>query len=493
MSFRTPAVNPRNPKNTADAFEQRALATFARNPSQVEYYERMEVGGKDVMRYAQAVHLTQDCLVCHGGPAGERGPFGYAKEGMKAGDLRGAFSVTASTAKLVENARSNSIILLFCTFVMLLAAAAVVWVLIEKLVLTPLSASVTMLRDIAEGEGDLTKRLDVRSEDEIGELSRWFNVFVEKLQGIIRQVEANSEQLGSASEQLSSSAGEIARSTSGQRDEARQVATAMNEMAATVAQVSENSCQASNNARVAAQLAQRGGQVVQNTVDLIRAVSESTRGTVKQVEKLGASSQEIGAIIGVIDDIADQTNLLALNAAIEAARAGEQGRGFAVVADEVRKLAERTSKATKEIAEMIRTIQTETSSAVDAIRSGTSKVDSGVEAAGKAGQALQEIIESSQSMQDVVAHIASAAVEQEAASSEINNSMDQMAKMVEQSSVAAKESAKACEDLNSLAQSLNLIVNKFKISDRVSSGWGGQVPGVPPARRPPQNPTHLLQ
>jgi methyl-accepting chemotaxis protein len=358
---------------------------------------------------------------------------------------------------------------------MLLAAAGIIWVLVNKLVLRPLSASVTMLRDIAEGEGDLTKRLEVQSDDELGELSRWFNLFVEKLQGIIRQVESNSEQLTGASEQLSTSAAEIARSTSGQKDEARQVASAMHEMAVTVAQVSENSTQASNNARVAADLAASGGRVVQNTVDLIRDVAESTRGTVQQVEKLGASSEQIGAIIGVIDDIADQTNLLALNAAIEAARAGEQGRGFAVVADEVRKLAERTSKATKEIAEMIRTIQAETSSAVDAIRSGTSKVDSGVEAAGKAGTALTEIIESSQTMQDVVSHIASAAVEQSSASSEINNSMDQMAKMVEQSSVAAK----ACEDLNSLAQSLHAIVNKFKTGDRKPSPQWADI-SVPP-------------
>jgi len=466
MEFRTPAFHPRNPKNQPDAFERRALESFEQDPKRLEYHERLTENGRDVMRYAQAVRLTKDCLVCHGSPTGEMGPFNYAKEGMKAGDLRGAFAVTASTATLVQNARSNFAVTFTLTLFMLLVAAGVVWFLIEKLVVRPLMASVDMLRDIAEGEGDLTKRLQVHSQDELGELGCWFNCFIEKLQSIIQQVESNTEQLSSASEELSSSAIEIARSATGQKDEARQVATAMHEMSVTVAQVGENSGRASENARAAAELANSGGRVVDDTIALIRAVADSTRGTVKQVEKLGASSQHIGTIVGVIDDIADQTNLLALNAAIEAARAGEQGRGFAVVADEVRKLAERTSKATKEIAEMIRTIQDETSCAVEAIRLGTSKVDCGVEAAGRAGQALREIIQSSQEMQDVVAHIAGASVEQATASSDINNSMEQAAQMVEQSAMAANESAKACEDLNRLACNLQQIVSKFKTSDK---------------------------
>jgi methyl-accepting chemotaxis protein len=487
MVFRTPSLQPRNPKNQADAFERRALESFDKDPARVEYYERLVENGNDVMRYAQPVRLTQDCLVCHGTPAGEIGPFGYAKEGMKAGDLRGAFAVTASTEKLVQNASSNFWVLFLCTLLTLLAAAGVVWFLVEKLILHPLSASVDMLRDIAEGEGDLTKRLEVHSQDEIGEVSHWFNVFINKLQGIIREVETNTQQLAGASEQLSSSASEIARATSGQKDEARQVATAMHEMSVTVSQVCENSDHASKNARTAAKLAETGGEIVQNTVDLIRDVADSTRSTVLQVEKLGASSERIGTIISVIDDIADQTNLLALNAAIEAARAGEQGRGFAVVADEVRKLAERTSQATKEIADMIRTIQGETSSAVESIRSGTSRVEGGVEAASKAGKALQEIVDSSLTMQDVVGHIATAAVEQVTASSDINNSMEQIAKMAEQSSIAAQESSKACEDLSNLAQSLQQIVNKFKTGDRRSTtGRNLNSAASRPARQQPE-------
>jgi methyl-accepting chemotaxis protein len=203
---------------------------------------------------------------------------------------------------------------------------------------------------------------------------------------------------------------------------------------------------------------------------MIQSVAESTRDTAAKIEQLGHSGNQIGVIIGVIDDIADQTNLLALNAAIEAARAGEQGRGFAVVADEVRKLAERTTNATKEVAAMIRTIQEETKKAVEAMTEGTNKVDAGVGAANQASDALKKIIESAVGMQDMVTHIATASVEQTSAAQDVNQSMDEIAKMVQQSSVGARESAKACQDLSNLGLDLQQIVSKFKTgAERESS------------------------
>lgn len=189
------------------------------------------------------------------------------------------------------------------------------------------------------------------------------------------------------------------------------------------------------------------------------------------MEELGKSSDQIGHIIGVIDDIADQTNLLALNAAIEAARAGEQGRGFAVVADEVRKLAERTTTATKEIAQMIKSIQDETKLAVTAMEQGTKQVEEGVSSTAKAGESLQEIIRMSEQVGEMITHIATAATEQSSATEQVNNNMDQIARLVKESAVGAQQSAKACQDLSGLALDLQKMVGEFKL-DNNGAGVG---------------------
>jgi methyl-accepting chemotaxis protein len=210
----------------------------------------------------------------------------------------------------------------------------------------------------------------------------------------------------------------------------------------------------------------------------MRAIAESVGGTAKEMGELGKSSEHIGRIASVIDDIADQTNLLALNAAIEAARAGEQGRGFAVVADEVRKLAERTTTATKEIAEMIKTIQNGTSGAVKAMESASIQVAQGVASTERAGDSLQQIIRMSEQVGAMIGNIATGATEQSAATAEINRNMDQIASQVKESTVGAQESAKACQDLSDLASDLQSMVGSFKLEarseNRRSSDAGGQ-------------------
>ena len=308
--------------------------------------------------------------------------------------------------------------------------------------------------------------LEIASQDEIGRAGEALNRMKNNLGQVIQSIAGTAEHVASASEEISSSASQQAQAAETQKDQASQVATAMQEMSSTVMQVSENSNKAAEASRQAAETARRGGSIVEETLAKMRAIAESVGATARKVEELGKSSDQIGHIIGVIDDIADQTNLLALNAAIEAARAGEQGRGFAVVADEVRKLAERTTTATKEIAQMIKSIQDETKLAVTAMEHGTKQVEEGVSSTAKAGESLQEIIRMSEQVGEMITHIATAATEQSSATEQVNNNMDQIARLVKESAVGAQQSAKACQDLSGLALDLQKMVGEFKLDNK---------------------------
>ena len=322
---------------------------------------------------------------------------------------------------------------------------------------------VERIKDVAQGEGDLTKRIEAGADDEVAELGRWFNVFMDKLRDILLKVDSNSQSLAAAGQQISGTARQQAEDAESQKERTDQVVTAMQQMASTVQQVSENSNQAATASRKAAEIARQGGKVVEETLSRMRAITQSVGDTAKKVRELGKKSDEIGKIIGVIDDIADQTNLLALNAAIEAARAGEQGRGFAVVADEVRKLAERTSSATKETTAMIRSIQAETRSAVTAMETGTKDVEQGVELTSQAGSSLHDIIQMSEQVGDMITHIATAATQQSAATAEIDGNVEQMAKITASSAQSAQQTTAALQALSGLASNLRQLVGRFRL------------------------------
>jgi methyl-accepting chemotaxis protein len=270
----------------------------------------------------------------------------------------------------VSAAQSSKKVLLVGLILALLLAGGISYV-IARSVVNPIKMVNAALEDIAEGDGDLTKRLPVEGKDEVGQLCKIFNRFVDKLHDSIANVATTTASLAAASEQLSVNTAQLAKGGQEQAQQATQAAAAVEQMSATVTEMAKNAQGVASTAQQANQAAGQGNEVVVGSIAGMTRLAETVRASASRIQSLGKRSDEIGEIMKVIEDIADQTNLLALNAAIEVAPAGEQGRGFAVVADEVRKLAERTTKATKEIADTIRTIQSDTTMAVESMETGT--------------------------------------------------------------------------------------------------------------------------
>ncbi len=322
---------------------------------------------------------------------------------------------------------------------------------------------VERLKDIASGNGDLSKRLEVKGKDEPAQAAYWLNQFIEKLHGIISNISLTSNQVALSATDLHSTAERIATGAEEVAAQSATVATAGEEMSATSGDIAQNCQMAAEGAQRASQSASNGAGVVEKTVAVMGQISEKVQESARTVESLGVRSDQIGAIIGTIEDIADQTNLLALNAAIEAARAGEQGRGFAVVADEVRALAERTTRATKEIGEMIKSIQKEIKGAVIAMEQGVHQVEAGTEEAAKSGAALRDILEQVNDVATQVNQIATAAEEQTATTGEISSNMHQITDVVQLTSQGAQESATAAAQLSGYAEELQRLVLQFKL------------------------------
>ncbi len=311
--------------------------------------------------------------------------------------------------------------------------------------------------------GDMTISMHAEREDEIGELYTGFNRAIGNIRSMMQKVAEAVSATASASAQISASAEEMAAGASQQTEQASEVAAAVEEMSQTIGESTRNARKASELAHHSGKTAKAGGEVVTETIEGMNRIAQVVKLSAETVQALGRSSDQIGEIVQVIDDIADQTNLLALNAAIEAARAGEQGRGFAVVADEVRKLAERTTKATKEIAGMIRQIQKDTTGAVDSMVEGTKEVDAGKLLADNAGASLREIITSSGSVVDTVMQLAMTSEEQAKASNQISRSITSISNVTQETASGTHQIARAAEDLNQLTENLQELVSHFRI------------------------------
>lgn len=313
------------------------------------------------------------------------------------------------------------------------------------------------------GEKDLTVRAHVTGRDEIGELSAGFNGLVETLSRVLTDVQAASTQVNTASTHIASCSEELSQRLSTQAARTEELSSATEEMSRSISEVAAKGNDATGVAKGAANEAEAGGDTVSQTVAGMDEISNAVSRAGDSVRELGQRAAQIGGVVEVINDIADQTNLLALNAAIEAARAGEHGRGFAVVADEVRKLADRTVEATKEISASVEGIQSGTQEAVSQMDSGGQTVTAGVELAGQAGDALSRIVESSRTVISTIDEIALSTEQQASAASELADSIESIRAISEQSSDDINQAAGIASDLARSSDGLAKMVGDFQI------------------------------
>jgi len=360
---------------------------------------------------------------------------------------------------------SSAVAVKTASVIVVLAAifSAVLALVIQRTIVKPINQVVSALKDIAEGEGDLTQRLKVNTSDELGELARWFNIFVDKIHSVVGKFRETSDQLSDSSVELLATTEKTNDGIIRQQTEIDLVASAVTEMSSTVQEVARNVGNAAHDAEEADSQAGQGQQIVQKTMRAIEELAGDIERAAEVITRLQQESDNIGSVLDVIGGIAEQTNLLALNAAIEAARAGEQGRGFAVVADEVRTLASRTQSSTQEIQEMIERLQAGAKEAVSVMEKGKEQVNDSVGYASSAGDSLLKITEAVAVIKDMSQQIASASSEQSAVTEEINQNVISIAQVASQTSSDSNKIAEDSNKLSTLASDLKSMVSQFRL------------------------------
>lgn len=447
---------PNRENRRMDDFGSEAWRTLSQNPDTV-FSRAEEIDGKTMVRVAIADRMvSQACVDCHNSRADT------PKNDWQLNDVRGVLEVALPIDQSLANGvtLSNEITgFLLATALLIFASLYFIY---KKTIGKKLEQLATALQEIAEGDGDLTRRLDEGRRDELGEVAHWFNLFVGKLQHLMGDIKGSTDSLTGSARQLSQIAEKSNTEITEQQMQTDQLATAINEMAAAVQEVAHNTKQAATTADKANQEASNGRSIVNGNIDAMDNLANEIQKASAVIHQLQSESNEIGGVLDVIKGIAEQTNLLALNAAIEAARAGEQGRGFAVVADEVRTLASRTQESTQEIQNMIERLQSRAQEAVKVMNENQAQSQAGVENASRVNDSLQNINTAIEEISDLNTQIASAADEQSHVAEEVNRNIQQISQCTDAAVGGSEQVARASEDLTRLATQLRDLADRFK-------------------------------
>ena len=494
--FRVPKEFPRNPANQPTPQELQALRDL-----ETKNLDELVIKGDNNIRYFRAIRLTKECLYCHGDPKGEKDPLGGTKEGWKIGEVHGAFEIISSLAVAKKETLNAGLVSGLTTLGILALLIAATWWIVSKSVTRPLAHIQDFAGAVAKG--DLEAKPSGTFQAELAQVKDSIQVMVDHLKAKMSEAGQRAEeadlakhgaeeataqakaqeakvtdllarmthvatdsaeianQVALASEALAAQVLQVTKGAELQNRRTEETATAMEEMNATVLEVAKNSSSAAQAADGAKIQAEEGSGIVARSVEAIEKVQEQSQELKAQMASLGKQAESISRILDVISDIADQTNLLALNAAIEAARAGEAGRGFAVVADEVRKLAEKTMNATKEVSQVIGAIQEGTQANIKGVEASGEVIKQATEMASKSGEALVKIVDLVNQTSDQVRSIAAAAEEQSAASEEINRAVEDISRVTSETTDGMSQSSQAVHELADLAQKLRGLIGEL--------------------------------